>query len=367
MLPLLLLFSTIDSPAEEMDKLLPAIKTGITSYAKEARNISGSMLIYSLGESKKLLRGQSVKSDATRYLVQTLNAQQQPTQVELYRRFDDIRHAIHLVRTRNGIMMRQDEQFRRPGEPEFDIDNPEIFAFDSPNCMALRPVPSLKFTLPMLLEYPAFEVTKIEPVTINNIQAVKITYQVNETKNAQADPGDKLTGLVSGSVTLHPGKHYTVLQAEYTLPAERRTPSRSWKADYVYVASEGPFQVLQEIQLATTDQQPDSPDLKLQQTVYEFTMKPNTEAWSDKDFSMEQFGMKEHTAQDWLAEMAQKEKEEAEEKAKIAALPPGATKPISEGLRISPWAILYGGIAGFILLVLWVIWITSKPRKTSAA
>jgi hypothetical protein len=363
MLTLLLLLTAQTPATDEVTKLLPAINSGIETYVKEARKHSGTLMIHDVTEAKKAVRGFAVKSDWPRYLGQTLNAEQKPTQVELYRSFGDIRQAVSLQRNRSGAMMMQDEKFRKKGEPGFDIEDVRVFAFDSPTCLALRPLLDLKLTVPDMLEYNPIEVTKVENLTIDNTKVIKLTYQVSKAKNEALDTNARLNPLLAGWVMLRPDHLFTVLKAEYTLPGERRRPARTWKTDYVYEPGTGPFQMLKEIKLETIDQAADKPDLKLIKQLYEFNFKPNKEPLTDKDFTMAQFGVKERTANDWLTEVAAREKAEAEEQAKIAALPPGALKPVSAGINVSPWAILVGGFAAFIILVMWVFWSTSRPSR----
>lgn len=363
MLMLLFLLTTQAPIADEMAKLLPAIKEAQNMFVQEARKLSGTVTTYDVTEAKKLLRGHLVKIDAKRYLVQETDASQKPTKIEIYRQDGDIRQALHLARRGDNYRM-VEESYRKKGEPAFDIESNRVFAFDAPACIPLRPVPTVQLTILDLLEYPAVEVTKIENLTMGKEKVVKITYQVNKSKNDAVVGDDKLTSVISGWVALRPDHLWTVHSAEYSLPGDRRRPGRTWKADYLYESSPG-IPVIKEIQIASIDQKADKPDLKLVKHLFEFALKPANEPFTDKDFSMAQFGMKERTAADWLVEVTAKEKAEAEELAKIAALPPGATKPASSGVNVDPWVVLGGGVAAFVLLVMWVFWKTSKPARPS--
>lgn len=361
MFTLLFLLAAQTPAADEMAKLLPAIKDAQSAFVQEARKLSGTVTIYDVTEAKKLLRGHLVKIDPQRYIVQETDASQKPTKIEIYRQAGDVRQALHLARRGDSYRM-VEESYRKKGEPAFDIDSSRVFAYDAPACIPLRIVPTVQLTILDLLEYPAVEITKVENLTMGKEKVVKITYQVNKAKNDGVLGEDKLTSVISGWVALRPDHLWTVHSAEYSLPGERRRPGRTWKAEYIYEATPG-NPVIKEIQIASIDQKADKPDLKLVKHLFEFALKPAKEPFTDKDFSMAQFGMKERTATDWMAEIAAREKAEAEEQAKIAALPPGATKPASSGVNVDPWVVLIGGVAAFVLLVMWVFWKTSKPVR----
>lgn len=365
MLTMLFLLTTQTPAIDEMAKLKPALQAAQEKYVQDARKLSGTVSIYDVTEAKKLQRGFLVKSTDQHYMVQNTDANKKAVNLEIYRQFGDIRQALYVASNRGQDTYRVvEESFRKKGEPAFDIDTARVFAFDAPACIPLRPIPTIRMSLLELLDYPAFEVTKIDNITMDKEKVVKISYQLNKEKNDAQAADDKLAGFVSGWVALRPDHHWTIYKAEYTLAGDRRRPGRSWKADYVYDAAPG-FPVIKEIRLSTTDQQADKPELKLSKQLYEFDMKPAKEPFTDKDFSLTQFGLKERTANDWLAEVVAKEKREAEEQAKIAALPPGATKPASSGLNVDPWVVLVGGVAAFIILVMWVFWKTSKPVRPS--
>lgn len=363
MLTFLFLLAAQAPATDEMTKLVPAIQAGMEKFVPEARKLSGTVSISDVTEAKKLLSGHIVKTDGPRYIVQDTGANQKPTKVELYRAFGDIRQGIIMTPDRSGVMQIRDQLFRKKSEPAFDFEDVRVFAYDAPACIPLRPVPSINKTILDFLDYPAFEITKIENTTIDKEKVVKISYQVNKDKNKLQDSDERLNSIISGWVAFRPQQLWTVYRAEYQLPGDRRRPARSWKADYVYESTPGAFPVIKEIRLSTTDQQADKPDLKLSKQLYEFALKPAKEPFTDQDFSMAQFGVKEKTASDWLVEVAAKEKAEADEQARIAALPPGATKPASSGLNIDPWVVLIGGVAAFIILVMWVFWKTSKPVR----
>lgn len=361
MLATLLLLMVQASPTDEMAKLLPTLQAEQEKFVKDARPLSGTVSHYDVTAAKKLLGGNVVKSNGTHYMVQYTDANQKPTAAELYRQFGDIRQAA-VVSASKGTFYITEELFRKKGEPAFDIDSAAVFALDSPACLALRLVPGVKHTLVDALAYPAFEVTKVEPTTIGTEKVIKISYRVSKEKNDATT--DKIFGLTEGWVAIRPDHQYTVLQAQYSVPGARRQPARTWKAEYVYDAAPG-FPLLKEIKLATVDQT-DKGDLKLAKQLYEVNFKPAKDL-TDKDFSLTQFGLKEHTPTEWMAEVAAREKAEAEEQAKIAALPPGALKPVSAGLGIDPWVMLIGGVAFVVLLVIWVFWVTSRSKRNATS
>ncbi len=365
MLTMLFLLITQAPVADEMAKLIPSIKEGQEKFVQEARKLSGTVSINDVTEAKKPLRGFIVKTDGKRYIMQATDASQKPTTIEIYRHEGDVRQAVVLARRQNVYRLAE-EDYRKKGEPGFDIEKTRIFAFDSPACIPLRPVPTSKMTILDLIEYPALEITKIENLTMDKEKVVKISYKVNLEKNEALVGENKLSSVISGWVALRPDHLWTVYRSEYTLPGDRRRPSRTWKADYVYEATPG-VPVIKEIQLSTIDQKAEKPELKLAKQQIDFAIKPAKEPFTDKDFSMAQFDMKERTIPDWLAEVAAKEKAEAEEQAKIAKLPANATKPAGSGINIDPWVVLIGGVAAFILLVMWVFWKTSKPARPATA
>jgi hypothetical protein len=369
----LLLFIAVQqappAPVENQLKLKQDVEQALNQFVLETRRWSGTIDVFDVTGEKKLVRNSIVKSDGQRYLVQILDASKKPTNIELFRPFGDTRQSIALA-GRNGTLNVTKDEFRKKGEPAFPFEDHRFFASQSPVAIPLRAVPTLNYSVLDFLQSPACRISKIEPLTLGQQKIVKVTYTISKEENDKLAAEQKLNQVMEGWVELRPDQLWTVHRAEFKVAGARRAPARTWKADYVYdttprePASKAP--VIKEIRMETIDQAPaagTTPELKLVKQLFAFGLQPVSPAWKDTDFSMAQFGVKEHTANDWLAEMAAKEKAEAEEQAKIAALPPGAIKMAAAKDNIDPWIVLIGGVAALIFLVMWVFWVTSKPDR----
>jgi hypothetical protein len=368
----LLLQTPPQSPAPdqaELQKIKSAMQASHETFCQQARKVNGSLTLYRFdGEQKKVVQRTIVNADKTRYFCIAENGEKRLINAEVYRPFGDQKQSLFIVY--NNMAKKpliEIEQYLKLGEPNALFPNEQArgFAREAPATLALRPLPPRKYTLLDLLDFQAFQVSAIEKLTKNNSPMVKVTFKVDQAINATLPNDKKLTGIKGGWFLFRPEQLWTVDSAEIILLENvRRQPPRevTWKADYVYDPSSTTFPMLKEVRWESAANK-DKPDEKPVKQVYETQWKVVEAALPDEQFSLKQLAIAERTADDYNREKAEKLRLEEEEKAKIAALPPEALKPVRESLEISPWVWLIGGFTAFILFLIALFELTSKKRR----
>jgi len=354
--------------AVDIQQLKSSVATAYETYFQYGRKLNGSISIYQLdGDKKTLQRKIAVKADKTRYLVQESNGEQRFVSADVFRPFGDVKQWLHLEYNGMSSAPRiQRETYRKDPDttPMFPVETMRTFSYSAPAALPLRPVAQWQWTLRDMLECPGFKITAMEQLKQNNVALVKITFEIDKAIDDQQG-GDLRMGSLfeKGTMVFRPEQCWAVQSAEMMLKSERRKPARLWTAEFTYGSPSGALPVLKEVRVSAAAGR--DADQKPVKQLYEVDFKPVEGALPDEQFGLKQFNnMQERTPEAWLRAEDERARLEAEEKAKIALIPPEKLKPASQ-IFIDPRILLWGGVGAFVFLVLFVIWVTG--RKPVAA